>query len=87
MSDSFDLRTGLGQGCCLATLRFNLFLGAVMETWELRGPDRHCRIDGILRRHIDVGTLNKYATWESLMLHDLGYADDAAFIDDTYIGS
>ncbi|CAK9043707.1 unnamed protein product [Durusdinium trenchii] len=30
------------------------------------------------------GTLRKYSTWETLMLHDLGYADDAGFIADTY---
>ena len=87
VSESFDLCTGLGQGCCLAPLLFNVFLGAVMETWEQRGQDKlhwHYRIDGILRRHMDEGSLNKYATWESLMLHDLGYADDAAFITDTY---
>ena len=87
VSESFHLCTGLGQGCCLAHLLFNVFLGAVMETWEQRGPDKlhwHYRIDGILPRHMDEGTLNKYATWESLMLHDLGYADDAAFITGTY---
>ncbi|CAK9054019.1 LINE-1 retrotransposable element ORF2 protein, partial [Durusdinium trenchii] len=43
-------------------------------------------VEGILSKEIPLhtGTLRKYSTWETLMLHDLGYADDAAFIADTY---
>ena len=33
---------------------------------------------------MDEGSLKKYATWESLLLHDLRHADDAAFLTDTY---
>ena len=87
LSSPFDLATGLGQGCCLAPLLFNVFLSAVMESWETCTPPKlefKYRIDGILRRHMDEQSLNKYTTWHSLQLHDLGYADDAAFITDTY---
>ena len=87
LSEAFELTAGLGQACCLAPLLFNVFLSAVMEGWEQLSPDKlqfHYRLDGILRRHMDEGSLNKYATWESLLLHDLGYADDAAFLTDTY---
>ena len=74
LSEAFELTAGLGQGC-------------FMEGWEQLSPDKlqfHYRLDGILRRHMDEGSLNKYATWESLLLHELGYADDAAFLADTY---
>ena len=87
LSDPFELTTGLGQGCCLAPLLFNVFLSAIMEGWEQLAPDKlqfHYRLDGILRRHMDERSLNKYATWESLLMHDLGYADDAAILTDTY---
>ena len=87
LSGSFSLDTGLGQGCCLAPTLFNIFLGAVMEDWYSRQPPAlrfHYRIDGFLRRHVDNQTLYKYSSWETLMLHDLGYADDAAFLADTY---
>ena len=87
LSEPFELCTGLGQGCCLAPLLFNVFLSAVMEGWEARVPDKlrfQYRLDGILRRHMDEKSLNKYTTWESLQLHELGYADDAAFVTDTY---
>ena len=33
LSQDFDLATGLGQGCCLAPLLFNIFLSAVVEAW------------------------------------------------------
>ena len=88
LSEMFELGTGLGQGCCLAPLLSNVFLSAVMEAWQAKDPDKlHChyRIDGVLRRHMDEGSLDKDATWEDLMLHELGYADDAAFIIDTYV--
>lgn len=87
LSKEIPLHTGLGQGCCMAPTLFNVFLAAVMEHWTasvsnvLKWP---YRLDGVLRRHMDPGTLRKYSTWETLMLHDLGYADDAAFIADTY---
>ena len=42
---------GLGQGCCLAPLLFNIYLAAVMEEWY-HIADTHLtlpyRIDGIL---------------------------------------
>ena len=87
LSDVFLLGTGLGQGCSLAPLLFNVFLSAVMEDWECRRPDKvplRYRIDGILRRHMDEGSLEKYSCYDTLMLHELGYADDAAFVTDTY---
>ncbi|CAE7459961.1 FCPD, partial [Symbiodinium sp. KB8] len=87
LTEEFELRTGLGQGCCLAPLLFNVYLAAVMEEWY-HIADTHLtlpyRIDGILRRHMDEVSLNKYATWDHMKLSDLGYADDAAFLTDTY---
>ena len=87
LSDPFELNTGLGQGCCLAPFLFNLFLSAVMENWEGRIKDKlhwPYRIDGLFKRSLGEGQLAKYASWETLQLHDLGYADDSAFITDTY---
>ena len=58
-----------------------------MEDWQQRGPDSlslRYRIDDILRRHMDEGSLDKYKSFEELKLHELGYADDTAFITDTY---
>ena len=87
LTDEFELRTGLGQGCCLAPLLFNIYLAAVMEEWY-HIADTHLtlpyRIDGILHRHMDEVSLNKYSTWDHMKLSDLGYADDAAFLTDTY---
>ena len=37
LSESFSLHTGLGQGCCLAPLVFNVFLAAVFEAWPNLG--------------------------------------------------
>ena len=87
LSEMFELGTGLEQGCCLAPLLFNVFLSAVMEAWQAKDPDKlhwRYRIDGVLRRHMDEGSLDKSATWEDSMLHELGSADDV-FITDTYI--
>ena len=33
---------------------------------------------------MDEVSLNKYSTWDHMKLSDLGYADDAAFLTDTY---
>ena len=64
LSRSIALNTGLGQGCCVAPTLFNIFLAAVsgngcMVDGRLDWP---CRIDGILRLHLDPGTLAKYTT-------------------------
>ena len=83
LSPSFDLSTGLGQSCCLAPLLFNVYFGAVMETWLASQPDRlvwSTRVDGILRRQAD---LSKYAIHEAWPFQELGYADDLALITDT----
>ena len=79
LSDAFFLETGLGQGCCLAPLLFNIFLSAVFEAWHKKSsPGLHwyTRIDGILHHR---EALDKYASWEDLMLEEFGYADDAAW--------
>ena len=63
LSPEFTLETGLGQGCCLAPLLFNIYFGAVMETWLASDPQRiqwATRIDGLLRRQAD---LSKYALY------------------------
>ena len=83
LSDAFFLETGLGQGCCLAPLLFNFFLSAVFEAWHKKSsPGLHwyTRIDGILHHR---EALDKYASWEDLMLEEFGYADDAALVADT----
>ena len=41
------------------------------------------RLDGILCRDMDDRTVGKYTSWDTVTVHDLGYADDAAFIADT----
>ncbi|CAE7389814.1 unnamed protein product, partial [Symbiodinium sp. KB8] len=55
-----------------------------MEEWY-HIADTHLtlpyRIDGILRRHMDEGSLNKYATWDHMKLSDLGYADEQMHVN------
>ena len=88
LSKSIDLSTGLGQGCCTAPTLFNIFLSAVMEDWYTRYQGHMVwgyRLDGILCRHTDGRTMGKYTSWESVTVHDLGYADDAVFIADTVL--
>ena len=83
MSPEFALEAGLGQGCCLAPLLFNIYFGAVLETWLASDPQRiHCatRIDGLLRRQAD---LTKYALHTPWTFQELGYADDLALIAET----
>ncbi|CAK9115130.1 Fucoxanthin-chlorophyll a-c binding protein F [Durusdinium trenchii] len=58
LAKSYDsVSRGLGQGCCVAPTLFNIFLAAVsgngcMVDGRLDWP---CRIDGILRLHLDPG--------------------------------
>ncbi|CAE7737354.1 unnamed protein product, partial [Symbiodinium necroappetens] len=83
LSEEFELETGLGQGCCVAPLLFNIFLAAVVEAWVGEsGGGVHwlTRIDGAL---LHREAQDKYSSWEALDLHELGYADDAALIADT----
>ena len=83
LSDSFELSTGLGQGCYLALLLFNIFLSAVFEAWQEEsggGVEWLTRIDGALL-HRDPH--EKYTTWDELKLEELGYADDAALVAST----
>ena len=83
LSKSIDLSTGLGQGCCMAPTLFNLFLSAVMEDWYTSYQDHMVwgyRLDGM-----DDRTMGKYTSWDTINVHDLGYADDAAFIADTLL--
>ena len=83
LSDAFSLATGLGQGCVLALLLFNIFLAAVMEAWKQEsggGVNWFTRIDGaLLHRELR----DKYASWQDLQTEDLGYANDAALLADT----
>ena len=82
VSDVFGLDSGLGQGCCLAPLLFNLFFGAVIETWQYVSGGRlawKTRLDGVLRRQ----QLDRYARAEKLDFQELGYADDLAAVTDT----
>ncbi|OLP97396.1 LINE-1 retrotransposable element ORF2 protein [Symbiodinium microadriaticum] len=80
LSEEFELETGLGQGCCVAPLLFNIFLAAVVEAWVGEsGGGVHwlTRIDEAL---VHREAQDKYSSWEALDLHELGYADDAALI-------
>ena len=88
LSNSIDQSTGLGQGCCVAPTLFNIFLSAVMEDWYTRYQGHMVwgyRLDGILCRHMDARTMGKYTSWDTVTVHDLGYADDAVFIADTVL--
>ena len=83
LSAEFSLSTGLGQGCCLAPLLFNIYFGAVMESWvQLAGPRTSwfTRVDGVLRRQ---SALYKYAIHRPWSFQEMGYADDLALITDT----
>ena len=80
LSEEFPLDTGLGQGCCLAPLLFNIFLSGVFETWcaiSGGGVQWLTRIDGAL---LHRENFDKYAKWEPRNVEELGYADDAALI-------
>ena len=86
MSSSFELASGIGQGCCLAPLLFNIFFGAVIETWQQVSGGRlewRTRLDGVLRRQAQ---LDKCARADKLQFQELGYADDLAAVTDTLVG-
>ena len=83
LSEGFGLESGIGQGCCLAPLLFNLFFGTVIETWQHVSGGRLCwetRLDGVLRRQC---CLEKCARSDKLSFQELGYADDLAAVTDT----
>ena len=83
LSDSFHLETGLGQGCCVAPLLFNMFLSAIFEAWRRRsggGVQWLTRIDGTL---LHRETMDKYGTWLECHFEELAYADDAALVSAT----
>ena len=85
LSSMFDLATGLGQGCCLAPLLFNVFLSAVMEAWQRKsggGVQWLTKIDGMLG-HREV--MDKYSSWTECHFEDLTYADDSALIVNTLL--
>ena len=39
LMDPIDVRNGLRQGCCMASVRFNFFMCAVVERWKRRAHD------------------------------------------------
>ena len=83
LTNEFQLQTGLGQGCCVAPLLFNIFFAALLEQWravEGRRLKWGTRVDGILRRQ----SLHKYGSFEPCDLAELGYADDLALLADCY---
>ena len=80
LSASFELGTGLGQGCWLAPLLFNIFLAAIFETWQEKsggGATWQSRTDGVLHHREEF---DKYSSWHPLQIEDLTYADDAALV-------
>ena len=85
LSASFELGTGLGQGCCLAPLLFNIFLAAVFEAWQAKsggGVVWQTRIDSVSHHR---ETFDKNTTWQALKLEELSYADDAALISSSLL--
>ena len=76
---------GLGQGCCLALLLFNIFLAAVFEAWQAKsggGVVWQTRVDVVLHHR---ETFDKRTTWQALTLEELSYADDAALISSSLL--
>ena len=80
LSASFELGTGLGQGCCVAPLLFKIFLAAIFETWQEKsggGVVWQSQSDGALHHREEF---DKYSSWQPLQIEDLTCADDAALI-------
>ena len=53
LSDEFGSETRLEQGCCLAPLLFNIYVGAVFGSWvKTDGAVVQCftHVDGVLRK-------------------------------------
>ncbi|XP_045457359.1 uncharacterized protein LOC123667510 [Melitaea cinxia] len=83
MSDAFDMRRGVRQGCVLAPTLFGIFFSLLLKVAfgdSQQGVHLHTRADGKL---FGTAQLKSSRKREDLYIDSLLYADDAAFVAKT----
>ena len=77
LSDSFEVKNGLRQGCTLAPTLFNLFFSAVVKCWQVSCPEAGVDVLFSHGRKL-VGDRTAKSRLSSVRITESQFADDVA---------
>lgn len=89
-SDLFDIYTGVKQGCILSTILFNIYLDfairQIIPRFQAKGVSWHIpnTLDPRTRASISRSNSRSQASWTSIIINHLLYADDTTIIASSY---
>ena len=76
LTDEFEVKNGVRQGCCLASLLFNIYAAAWTQEWCSSAPpgvELKYKIDGTVYRHGQDDRIKA----NTVVVKDGHYVDDA----------